>query len=133
MMMEGLNMQRFFLTLITLFIVFVIIYDFKSGTLPTTFGSEQTFVENNSIEQEQQENEQLSDTEKTRPKSDDSNFIEVEVSPGSTVLSIVENVNNGQVPVSINQIIADFELLNPEAETNRLQIGEVYKFPLYKQ
>ncbi len=43
---------------------------------------------------------------------------------GDTLLSIVEREMNGKLPVSIDQLIADFQTLNPHVNAHSLQIGK---------
>jgi hypothetical protein len=56
---------------------------------------------------------------------------EIKIKPGETVLSVVELIHNGNVPVSIDQIVADFQNLNPNTDVHKIQIGQTYLFPLY--
>lgn len=58
-------------------------------------------------------------------------FQSKEVKAGDTVLSVVEELNTSKTTVSILTIIKDFEELNPSVKADSLQIGKVYKFPLY--
>ncbi|MFB4211831.1 hypothetical protein ACE1TH_07915 [Shouchella sp. JSM 1781072] len=56
---------------------------------------------------------------------------EVIIESGQTVLSIVERLHNGQVDQSIQEILADFSVLNDGINPNEIQIGQTYRFPLY--
>lgn len=58
-------------------------------------------------------------------------YQEVTVQAGYTVLSIVEHLHKQQVPATIEQIIYDFEQLNPNVHPDDIQIGETYLFPIY--
>src|SRR5690554_5616659 len=58
-------------------------------------------------------------------------FVTIKVSADDTVLSIVEDINKENKIESIEQIIKDFEELNKGAKAELLQIGEVYRFPVY--
>lgn len=58
-------------------------------------------------------------------------YIEIEVKPGDTVLSIIEQ--NGGVPAhfSIEKIVTDFSELNEGINPTDIQPGKTYKFPIY--
>ncbi|WP_054710934.1 hypothetical protein [Bacillus sp. JCM 19041] len=58
-------------------------------------------------------------------------YQEVIIEPGQTVLSIVEHLHEGQINESIDTIINDFTKLNEEVNPNALQVGQMYRFPLY--
>lgn len=57
----------------------------------------------------------------------------VTVTPGDTLLSIMEKQQHGPLPVSIDKAIADFEALNPGEKAQTLKIGKKYKIPVYKR
>ena len=57
----------------------------------------------------------------------------VTVKPGDTLLSIMEKLQNGPIPVPIDKAITDFEALNPGEKAQTLQIGKKYKIPVYKR
>ncbi|WP_050615786.1 LysM peptidoglycan-binding domain-containing protein [Bacillus testis] len=57
-------------------------------------------------------------------------YIEVEVQPGDTLLSIMED-QEGTLNKPIETIMADFEKLNSGVSPRELQIGKTYKFPAY--
>jgi hypothetical protein len=57
----------------------------------------------------------------------------VTVKPGDTLLSIMEELQNGPIPVPIDKAITDFEALNPGEKAQTLQIGKKYKIPVYKR
>ncbi len=108
-------MKRLFAFLAIVFIVYIIYYDIRIGTLPTATAKE----------------EKIEATEVIAQTSNDP-FIEVKVKAGDTLLSIVERVNEDRQLLSIETVIKDFEGLNPESKAELLQIGKTYKFPLYK-
>jgi hypothetical protein len=58
-------------------------------------------------------------------------YIEVEVKAGDTVLTIAEKITNKPIPVSITQLIEDFQALNEGTTPEKIQIGKIYKFPVY--
>ncbi|KGX87606.1 hypothetical protein N781_13010 [Pontibacillus halophilus JSM 076056 = DSM 19796] len=53
------------------------------------------------------------------------------VKAGETVLSIVENLNRTGPPVTMEQMILDFESLNPTIDPHQVQVNKTYKFPVY--
>lgn len=75
---------------------------------------------------------------KLHPPFDETSLVDYELVPyfverGETVLSIVEDLNKGVLStLSIDEIIADFKLLNPETNIYELIPGEKYFFPKYK-
>jgi hypothetical protein len=109
-------MKKLFIPIILLISLYSVYYDLNVGTLPT-----KTLAANQSI------------------TSDDSNFsIEIPsevivVEPGYTVLSIVEELHNEPVNATIQQIVVDFETLNPGTSANNIQIGKAYLFPVYRK
>lgn len=58
-------------------------------------------------------------------------YFEAKVEPGDTLLTIVEHRIKKPLPVSIENLIHDFENLNPEQSTEKIQIGRTYRFPDY--
>lgn len=56
--------------------------------------------------------------------------VKVKVTPGATVMSIVEH-ENPKLSVSIHQVVEDFEKLNPGVRAHDITIGKVYSFPVY--
>ncbi|GGB29191.1 hypothetical protein F3157_00175 [Virgibacillus dakarensis] len=58
--------------------------------------------------------------------------IKVKVQAGDTVLSIAEEVNSTLSALDMNQILADFKLIN-RTSSHQLNIGEYYYFPLYTE
>ncbi|MBB6175282.1 Tfp pilus assembly protein FimV [Anoxybacillus tengchongensis] len=60
-------------------------------------------------------------------------YREVTVQRGDTLLSIIEREINGQLPVPIDKLIADFQALNPHVNAHSLQIGKTYRIPQYKR
>ncbi|RHW41046.1 LysM domain-containing protein [Neobacillus notoginsengisoli] len=68
---------------------------------------------------------------KTEPSSE-LPFYKATVQPGQTLLSIVEQ-NQGAIPVPIKKMVEDFQVLNPGASPEKLQIGKEYFFPSYSK
>lgn len=104
-------MKRLGATIFILLIGYIIFYDIKIGTLPLLRSNQSKQVVTNSSS--------------TIP------YESIEVKNGDTVLSIVEEVNNNQIP-SIEKIVADFKELNPDQSPGKLKVGKSYKFPVYK-
>ncbi|SDK54336.1 hypothetical protein [Sediminibacillus albus] len=58
-------------------------------------------------------------------------ILEVKVHPGDTVLTIVEDINRRDTQLSIEQVIKDFQTLNPDADPHQIEPDMIYKFPVY--
>jgi hypothetical protein len=106
------NLKRIIGALITVLIIYVIYYDLTEGTLP--------------MEKRTDESVSVSS-----PLTDGLPYVEEEVKPGDTVLSIVERNGKNPLPTSISKVIADFEKLNDGKKPEDIQIGKQYKFPIY--
>ncbi|MRH43108.1 hypothetical protein GH741_10465 [Aquibacillus halophilus] len=78
--------------------------------------------------------EQESDTQVPQhPKETDRYYVKpYTVIPGDTVLSIVEEFNEEQSSVQMNQIIQDFQILNPDVDPHQIKPNMDYLFPVYK-
>ncbi len=63
----------------------------------------------------------------------DSSFPGGKVEPGETLISIVESHIEKSLPVSIDQLIEDFQTLNPGQAPEKIQIGSTYQFPDYSK
>ncbi|SEA97089.1 hypothetical protein SAMN05421743_111135 [Thalassobacillus cyri] len=59
--------------------------------------------------------------------------VPVKVKAGDTVLSIMEQLHNGEYYHSMNTMIEDFQQLNPGIDPSSLTIEKVYYFPLYEK
>ncbi|WP_247747496.1 hypothetical protein [Alkalihalobacillus sp. BA299] len=106
------------LILIVIIACYSLYYDLTTGTLPKVNDSSTT-----KAPQENQVN--IAIEEEALPAQ------EVVVENGYTVLSIVEHLHEGPVPASIQQIIYDFQELNPGVTADKIQVGKTYLFPLY--
>ncbi|MDE5413935.1 hypothetical protein [Alkalihalobacterium chitinilyticum] len=105
--------------IIVLFIIcYSIYYDLSTGTLPKA--EEPTTNETSS-----ENYPNIVVEEEPFPAQ------EVVVQNGYTVLSIVEHLHEGPVPASIQQIVYDFQELNPGVAADNIQVGKTYLFPLY--
>ncbi|MCI1593598.1 LysM peptidoglycan-binding domain-containing protein [Heyndrickxia oleronia] len=71
--------------------------------------------------------------ENTKPSTAKKPFSykEIIIKPGDTVLSVVEEVNKIPLSVSIDKVINDFIQLNNGIKPEEIQIGQIYKIPLY--
>jgi hypothetical protein len=112
---------RFILFLLVCAISYACYYDIRVGTLPA-------LQINNANSEANIENEAVATMGN---QTTELNYIDVTVQNGENVLSIVERINDGNVPHSIEQIIYDFELLNPGENAQVVQSGTTYQFPLY--
>lgn len=94
-----------------LIVLYSIYYDVTVGTIPSKYTP--VFVFEN------------------QAPSDES-FMMIEIKPGDTVISVIEKMEQGPLPVSIEQVIRDFKELNPNIDPVQIQPGKKYKFPFYK-
>lgn len=106
-------MKKLFISILFIITIYSIYYDLTIGTLPKDTVATTSLV----------------DTEVEEIDLIPSELIIVE--PGYTVLSIVEELNTGPINASIQQIIFDFEALNPKANASNIHIGKAYLFPIY--
>lgn len=58
-------------------------------------------------------------------------YFKANVKPGDTLLSIVEHQIKKPLPVPMNDLIHDFQSLNPGQSADKIQIGTTYRFPDY--
>lgn len=56
----------------------------------------------------------------------------VKMKSGDTVLSILEEIHDGKLPVDIAQAVNDFSRLNEGIAPEKVQIGQSYQFPVYE-
>ncbi|MCR2820404.1 hypothetical protein [Lederbergia panacisoli] len=109
-------MKKIAALIATLILIYSVYYDLTTGVIPRS--SAESSV-------------QIVDIQ-TIPVQQDP-FMEVEIKPGDTVISIIEGLQQGPLPVPIAQIVSDFEELNNGAKPEQIQIGKTYKFPAYNQ
>jgi hypothetical protein len=107
-------MKKLFGFLLSVLIIYVIYFDLTVGTLPTSHT--------------QQMNAKVETIAK--PNTDLPSFSAM-VKPGETVISIVEHQIKKPLPVSITDLIEDFQKLNPGQTPEKIQIGSTYHFPDY--
>ncbi|MFE7061078.1 hypothetical protein ACFVAD_02850 [Sutcliffiella sp. NPDC057660] len=114
-------MIRLFIAALICVTIFSIYYDLSKGTIP--------------ISNEQQATQVMTSpslTEEPETEADhDATYIEVEIKAGDTVLTVAERIANKPIPVSITQLVEDFQVLNEGMEPEKIQVGKTYKFPLY--
>ncbi|PLS01777.1 hypothetical protein [Neobacillus cucumis] len=110
-------MKKLFGFLLAILVIYVIYYDLTVGTLPTS-----------SPQQVDAKVEKSAPPAKTGIPSFDA-----EVKPGDTVISIVEHRINKSLPVSIQDLIEDFQALNSGRTPEKIQIGSTYHFPDYSK
>ncbi|MEH7414117.1 hypothetical protein V7266_02370 [Neobacillus drentensis] len=110
-------MKKIFGILLSILVLYVIYYDLTVGTLPTS--SPQTVD---------------AKVEKIAPAAEsDLPSFDAKVKPGDTVISIVEHKINKSLPVSIGDLIKDFQTLNGGKSPEKIQIGSTYHFPDYSK
>ena len=100
-------MKKLGTLLSVLFILYIIYYDVRIGTLPIANG--ETIKKEEEVATQSQTSHIPSET--------------IKVKAGDTVLSIVESVNKEYRISSIETVIKDFEALNPNVEAEVFQIG----------
>jgi hypothetical protein len=109
-------MKKLFGILLTILVIYVIYYDLTVGTLPTSTPKP--------VDAKVEQN--------TASKTDLPSF-DAKVKPGETVISIVEHKINKSLPVSIPDLIEDFQTLNGGKSAEKIQIGSTYHFPDYSK
>ncbi len=67
----------------------------------------------------------------TSPTTPSHSHTKKKIQAGDTVLSLIENEIDGPIPVSIQQVIQDFQELNDGLLPEQIQIGKVYTIPIY--
>lgn len=109
-------MKKVLALLIFLVTIYSVYYDLKLGTLPTNVSPTHTpLIEASSHEA----------STSTIPAET------IVVEAGYTVLSIVEELHSSPINATIQQIVHDFETLNPGTDSSKIQIGKAYLFPVY--
>lgn len=109
------SMKKFSIGVFIFLLLYSIYFDLKVGTLPSSAKTiEKPFIE------------ETSKQETTQPYQD------IAVNPGETVLTIIERLHDGQLPVSIEKVVVDFETLNPDTSAHAIQANTTYHFPVYR-
>ncbi|QZD60360.1 hypothetical protein K4A85_05135 [Bacillus pumilus] len=99
-------MRRIIFLLISLFVLFIIFFDLKNGTIPVEEGPA---VPANAFQ------------------TPEKKYKNVTVKQGETVVSIVHTSK------PLDEVIEDFEELNQGVKANEIRAGSTYKFPVYKR
>jgi TATA-binding protein-associated factor Taf7 len=123
--------MRMFLKIIGIIFLFLfiksIIHDLSVGT------ATEISTPNNEQKQEKEEmNQDVKDQTNTDTQEDENHpfkTVSYKVKAGETVLSIAEELN--ELTISIQQLIEDFEQLNPSTNPHQIRIDETYLFPVY--
>ncbi|MED3562215.1 hypothetical protein [Bacillus xiapuensis] len=106
-------MKKLLGLVLTALIIYVIYIDLTVGTLPS-----------DSVQTVEAKGE-TSSAKSTIPS------FRTTVEPGETVISIVEHQLKKPLPVSINELVRDFKLLNSGFSPEKIQVGTAYQFPDY--
>jgi len=101
-------MKKVFGTLAIIIVIYAIYFDITTGTLP---GAEKK--------------------ESVQETALSLQFVELEVKPGDTLLSLIESQGGYPNDVSMEEMIKDFSILNEGIKPNDMQFGETYKIPVY--
>lgn len=109
-------MKRVSVFLLGILTIYVIYIDLTAGTLPK-----------NESQKPGQTVATMANITNSAPS------FEAEVEPGETLISIVENHIKKPLPVSIDELIEDFQSLNPGLSPEKIQIGSTYEFPDYSK
>ncbi|WP_409251376.1 hypothetical protein V1502_14660 [Bacillus sp. SCS-153A] len=113
-------MKRMYIFLLIMIVSYSIYYDLKAGTLPKIEETAAPVI--------------ATETEEPPPAVEEDYEIEhttVKIKSGDTILSLMEETLDGPLPVSIDQLIEDFESLNDGQSPHDIQVGKVYKLPVY--
>ncbi|TLS36293.1 hypothetical protein [Pseudalkalibacillus caeni] len=109
-------MKRFIITLLIFAGIYTTVYDLKVGTL--------------TLQQAQATNAII---DESNQKETEQKFTEVQIKSGDTVLSVVEQMVDGPLPVSIDRVVQDFKKLNDDLQPEKIQIGKSYRIPVYSK
>jgi hypothetical protein len=110
----GFILKKFAAFIVVIVVLYSVYFDIKVGTIPSvSFASE-------------------IQTHKEKPSEPAIPYQAIKVKPGDTVLSVVEQLQAESLQVSIDQVISDFIKLNNGIKPVEIQIGQIYKFPVYK-
>jgi hypothetical protein len=110
-------LKRLLIFLTVMIVSYSIYYDLKAGSLPKAA--------------EVAVSVQKQEAAETPADLNTPEYFTVKVTSGDTILSLMEHKLEGPLPVSIDQLITDFELLNDGQSPHDIQVGKTYKLPLY--
>lgn len=116
-------MKKLFGALIILLVCYIIFFDLKHGTLPS--------IAQKTVTEKTVKSVSSSQTANSTAETTNISYFEEKVRAGDTVLTIVENKLQAQIPVSIDEIVNDFISLNKGITPEKIQIGKTYRFPDY--
>ncbi|MDC3413373.1 hypothetical protein NC797_10580 [Aquibacillus sp. 3ASR75-11] len=124
-------LRKTFIAILVLFFIVSIFKDLTVGTVvPVEKQDNQEEKENNT--QNKQEDPKQTNQEKDENGKNSYKIGRKEVEAGETVLSVIEQINQNDIPVPISQIIIDFKKLNPGVDPQQIEAGQQYLFPVYK-
>ncbi|MEK6454748.1 hypothetical protein [Caldifermentibacillus hisashii] len=109
-LVEGGNMKKVCGIVAIIIVVYAIYFDITTGTLP---GAEKK--------------------ESVQETALSLQYVELEVKPGDTLLSLIESQGGYPDDVSIEEMIKDFSALNEGIKPDDMKFGETYKIPVYNK
>ncbi|MBN8190971.1 hypothetical protein JI667_02305 [Bacillus sp. NTK074B] len=123
-------MKRMAIFIGIIILLYSVYYDLNNGTLKLLY--KEATVANSAPRVNVNQTKPSTPVEGVRERDTSSlPYVEMEVKPGDTVLSLVEDLIDGSIPVSIDRVITDFEKLN-DLPPAKIQIGKTYKIPNYQ-
>ncbi|UCZ54536.1 hypothetical protein LGQ02_07180 [Bacillus shivajii] len=103
-------------------------YDLNTGTIPDQSINESPEPELVASQLE----DDIDDSDESDIAEPALAYEEVIVEAGHTVYGIVQALHQDEpFNVQAEQVVNDFEALNPQIEAHRIIVGESYRFPLY--
>ncbi|MFD1850262.1 hypothetical protein [Oceanobacillus bengalensis] len=60
-------------------------------------------------------------------------IMQIKISPGDTLLSVVEGINSSNAKLNFDNLINDFKALNPNVDPYKLEPNTFYYFPVYNR
>ncbi|MBB6446013.1 hypothetical protein [Bacillus benzoevorans] len=112
-------MKRLVMIIAAAVILYAIYYDINYGTLPATSNFAPVTRKTDDVT--------------TAKNKSPLPYYEKKVSPGDTVLSLVEEQLNDSIPVPLSNVVSDFKKLNNGLSPTEIQAGKIYKFPKYEK
>lgn len=103
-------MKRILGILVLIIMIYAVYFDITTGTLPKMKLNQDAAETSLSIQ-----------------------YVEVEIKPGDTLLSLIESQGGYPENTSIEQMINDFSSLNNGLKPDEMKFGETYKIPVYAQ
>ncbi|MBM7633726.1 hypothetical protein [Geomicrobium sediminis] len=113
-----------------LLVAVAVYYDLSRGSLPV----EGSFINEEPATADSVEQDEADHVEEIAPLPDRIvDTVAIEVESGQTLLTILEQLHEEAIVISIEDIKQDFETLNDGTEYEQLKAGEIYTFPIYGQ